>query len=227
MKNILLVSSLALALVGCATPLTNYQAQSVMVSEPPIGSVNTALIGDKMLMQGHTVEQEALYFPVTQKTSFQHTIQQGYFPKRGESDEYIQYGMSTENGAGKVIDGVLSDPTQALTLRKKDNAICMFTIYNMNVDCKTGLNFEQKNWVTGTSMDSFQQTLIYNGKVGNKINVGYREFYSNAARPAFNNEVEYDLNDSRQIGYKGALLDVIDANNQMIKYKVIRNFNTQ
>jgi hypothetical protein len=45
------------------------------------------------------------------------------------------------------------------------------------------------------------------------------------ARPAFNNDVEYDLNESKQIGYKGALLDVIDANNQNITYKVLKNFN--
>ena len=45
---------------------------------------------------------------------------------------------------------------------KSDNAICIFTIYNMNVDCKTGLNFEKKNWATASS-NSFQQTLLYNG----------------------------------------------------------------
>lgn len=226
MKGFLLILPTTMFLVGCATPLTNYQPQVKMISEPPTGSINTAQIGDKMLMQGNIVEREALYFPATQKTSFQHTIQQGYFPKQGDSDEYIQYSISNESGAGKVIDGVLSDPTQAITLRKADNAICMFTIYNMNVDCKTGLNFEKKNWSTA-SANSFQQTLIYSGKVGNKINVGYREFSSDLARPAFNNEVEYDLKESSQIGYKGALLDVVDANNQMIKYKVIRNFNTQ
>ena len=45
------------------------------------------------------------------------------------------------------------------------------------------------------------------------------------ARSAFNNDVEYDLNDSRQIGYKGALIDVLEADNQKIKYKVLKNFN--
>lgn len=226
MKAFLLILPLAMGIVGCATPLTNYQPQVKMISEPPISSINTAQIGDKMLMQGNVIQRDALYFPTTQKTSFQHTIQQGYYPKQGESDEYIQYGISNETGAGKIIDGMLSDPTQAITLRKEDNSICIFTVYNMNVDCKTGLNFEKKNWSTA-SANSFQQTLIYNGKVGNKINVGYREFSNDLARPAFNNEVEYDLKESRDIGYKGALLNIIDANNQMIKYKVIRNFNTQ
>lgn len=75
------------------------------------------------------------------------------------------------------------------------------------------------------SNDSFQQTLIYSGKVGDKINIGYREFSGNLARPAFNNNVEYDLSDSMLIAYKGARIEVLEANNQFIKYRVIENFN--
>ena len=68
-------------------------------------------------------------------------------------------------------------------------------------------------------------TKIIVHKVGNKINISYREFQGSMARSAFNNDVEYDLNDSRQIGYKGALIDVLEADNQKIKYKVLKNFN--
>ncbi|MCV5664960.1 hypothetical protein OFN50_38635, partial [Escherichia coli] len=72
--------------------------------------------------------------------------------------------------------------------------------------------------------DSFQQTLIYSGKVGNKINISYREFSNDMARPAFNNEAEYDLSESNQIGYKGAVIDVLEADNTKITYRLIRNF---
>ena len=44
------------------------------------------------------------------------------------------------------------------------------------------------------------------------------------ARPSFSNDIEYDLSDSKQIGYKGALIEVTDANNQDIKYKVLKGF---
>ena len=37
--------------------------------------------------------------------------------------------------------------------------------------------------------------------------------------------VEYDLKDSTTIGYKGALIEVLEATNQSIRYRVIRNFN--
>ena len=62
--------------------------------------------------------------------------------------------------------------------------------------------------------------------VGNKINIGYREFQGGMARAAFSNEVEYDLSESKTIRYKGAVLDIMDANNQSITFKLTRNFNT-
>ncbi|MGH1391412.1 MAG: hypothetical protein ACRAUZ_14840, partial [Aeromonas jandaei] len=60
--------------------------------------------------------------------------------------------------------------------------------------------------------------------IGNKINIGYRESSNDIARPAFNNDVEYDLNESKEIGYKGAIVEIISADNQKITYRVIKSF---
>lgn len=223
MKKLLLLTLPIIGMVGCATPLTNYTPTAKRISQPPLGSVNTAKLGEELLTQGNIVEREALYFATAQKMGMGRTIQSGYFPKQGESEQYIQYSVSSEVGAGKIIDGTFNDPSQGLVLRKADKAICVFTIYSMILDCRNGLNYETKNWESANA-DSFQQTLIYNGKVGNKINIGYREFSGNMVRPAFSNEVEYDLSESKKIGYKEALLEILEANNQQIKYKVLSNF---
>lgn len=73
--------------------------------------------------------------------------------------------------------------------------------------------------------NSFQQSLIYNGKIQNKITLGYREFSGEIARAAFSNEVSYDLSDSSTLGYKGARIEVIKATNTEITYKVLSGFN--
>lgn len=228
MKKILTLIALSSAIVGCATTQgVSYTPTVKQLSEPELGTINTAFIGDKLLTQGHSTEQLALYFPTAQKSGLGVTIHQGYFPKNKDADGYEYFGTSTNVGAGKVTDilGMQIDHMSSiLALRNDDNAICTFNAFGSPVNCKTGLDFSKKNWVTANS-NSFQQTLIYNGKVGDKINIAYREFSSDMARPAFNNDVEYDLSESKQIGYKGALIEVIEANNQQIKYKVIRNFN--
>ncbi|MPX82949.1 hypothetical protein [Moraxella catarrhalis] len=225
MKNLLIAGVVGLSLVGCATTSTTYTPSRKQISEPPIGSTNTASLGDKLLLQGVMTEREALYFPTAQKFTLGSTIGSGYYAKQRETAEYEFFSNGTnETGGGTFRDVIGMEMPFGIALRKSDNAICVTSMIGGAGGCRDGLQFEKRNWTVAGS-NSFQQTLLYNGKVGNKINIAYREFSSDLARPAFNNDVEYDLSESNQIGYKGALLEVIEANNQMIKYKVIKNFN--
>lgn len=218
MKKLLVVGILGfgLALSGCATPKYNYQAVSQNISKPAIGSVNEAYVGDKMLTQGVFTEREAYYVPEAKK-KFLLNIPKGYYLKTGEDQKGSYYQPVNAIPDGAAFVGVQS------VLITRDNNFCFVDVY-FNKVCHFK-DIGEKRKISVASDNSFQQTLIYSGKVGSKINVGYREFSSNVARPAFNNDVEYDLNESRTIGYKGALLEVIDANNQSITYKVLRNFN--
>jgi hypothetical protein len=72
---------------------------------------------------------------------------------------------------------------------------------------------------------SFKQEFIYNGKVGNSIKFIYREFSDDFARPSFTQEVQYDLNESSVVGFKGLKIEVLSATNTLIKYKVISYFS--
>ena len=141
------------------------------------------------------------------------------------SKKYPQIGFDNNNdfySAKGVIRGGLSDPIQALALgKKKGSELCVITVFGGSA-CYSG-DFDRKKQLSERG-NSFQQTLIYSGRVGDRINVGYREFSNNSARPAFNNDVEYDLSSSNIIGYKGASIEVIKADNSSITYKLIRNF---
>ena len=223
MKKLLIAGVLGFGLVGCATPAYNYQAVPKNVSKPPIDSINTAYVGDKMLEQGVFIDREALNVPVNTKLSFAYTLTAGYYLKTGQNNKGDFYlPMNNIANGGMVQKSALADPFRAVMLGG-DGKLCVITVFNAK-NCG-GEHQATKSLVGVASDNSFQQTLLYSGKVGNKINIAYREFSSNVARPAFNNDVEYDLNESRVIGYKGALIEVIDANNQSIKYKVLKNFN--
>lgn len=110
-----------------------------------------------------------------------------------------------------------------MTYHKEKDLIGIVTIFNVHVDSKGNGNVSRVKLPT-LAHNSFQQTLIYSGRIGDRITLGYREFSNNMARPAFNNDVEYDLNESKIVGYKGARVEVIKATNQEIKYKVLSNF---
>ena len=70
----------------------------------------------------------------------------------------------------------------------------------------------------------FIQEIIYNGKVSNDLKFIYREFESELIRPAYTQEVQYDANESKIIRFKDLQIEIIEADNQKITYKLISNF---
>ncbi|EFI5607924.1 phage major capsid protein [Escherichia coli] len=142
--------------------------------------------------------------------------------KDTEGNKADYYFLTNGADSANVEKAALADMWQGIMVEKKNNALCVITVFGATT-CETNMPIEKVNLnISGDS--SFQQALLYNGRVGNKINIGYREFSANTARPAFNNDVEYDLAESKTIGYKGAKFEVLDASNQSIRYRVISNF---
>jgi hypothetical protein len=193
------------------------------ISEPPIGSVNTRQVGEPLLRQGKYVEHDAIRVLSPTKVSWAYTVHPGLYLKHGEDSAAEFFVPAGGSGGGHVQKAALADNWKSIMVRRGERTLCMVTVFNA-YGCGDPSNFERQT-VSVESEDSFQQTLIYSGRVGNKINIGYREFSSSAARPAFNNDVEYDLSESSVIGYRGARLEVQEATNEHIRYRVISNFN--
>ena len=72
--------------------------------------------------------------------------------------------------------------------------------------------------------NSFQQTIEYSGKRGESLRFTYLEFQENIIRDSFTREFEIDLSEGNVAAYKGAIIEILDASNTTIKFKVIRNF---
>ncbi len=220
-KAVLLAGTVAL-LAGCTSPKYNYTPKTESYSEPPIGSVNTAYVGDSLIKQGVAQKVEGLKITAPARVSWGYTVTPGVLKKTGDDSSADYYLPTGGVGSANVDKAVLADMWQGIMVKKSNNALCVITVFGATT-CEINMPIEKINLnVSGDS--AFQQALLYNGRVGNKINIGYREFSSNTARPAFNNDVEYDLSESRLIGYKGAKFEVLDASNQSIKYRVISNF---
>jgi hypothetical protein len=69
-----------------------------------------------------------------------------------------------------------------------------------------------------------QHILEYAGKSANTISLFYKEFSNTFIRPDATQEFKFDLSESKIIGIKGAQIEVIEANNTGITYKVIKPF---
>lgn len=73
-------------------------------------------------------------------------------------------------------------------------------------------------------VDSFQQELLYNGRSGNILKFLYREISGATLRFPFNQEIQYDLSDGKVVGFKGARLEIIEASNTRLRYRLLKNF---
>jgi hypothetical protein len=80
-----------------------------------------------------------------------------------------------------------------------------------------------KNDVYNTVRSSFSQQLIYSGKTGSTIRIAYREFSSNLARPAFYQELTYDLSESKILTFRSTKIEVISATNSEITFSILEN----
>ncbi len=226
MKRILTLLLGASFISGCTAPVYNYAPQVKSFSLPPLNTVTTTYVGEEMVKQGTDSSADALHFdqPTKIGDNFYYIIPPGDYAKTGQDAGSEFYsGINSRTGLTVPNRTMINDPVKNIQV-KSNGEVCIITIFN-GTKCDVGKIFSKVK-LNSSVQNSFQQTLLYNGKVGNKINIGYREYTDGLARPAFSNEVEYDLSESKTIRYKGAILDILDANNQSITFKLTRNFNT-
>lgn len=208
-----------LVLSGCASVKYNGgDTRTQLINEPSPGQVVTRSIGDQMLSKGVVVEEFVLAVRQPIQGAL-YTIPAG---------EYVQVGSDERNYFYTpigVTKSAFADPIAGLAVGRAAGAeLCAVSVFGTRA-CYKGDFLRKKRTRPGET--GFHQTLLYNGRVGNKINIGYREFSNDMARPAFNNDVEYDLSASLIIGYKGASIEIIQADNSSITYRVIRSFAGQ
>ncbi|EOW9250998.1 TPA: hypothetical protein AB5D21_003856 [Vibrio cholerae] len=214
MKRLALLA--AVALTGCTSVQYNGSKGSVKnVDYPELGQEVTVQMGESMLKKGVMVEMDVLSV-TTPVDGALYAI---------PSKEYKQVGYDNKNDffeALGVTKAALADPLQALSVKRGQNKeVCVITVFGGSA-CYDA-QFERKKTLSVYDK-SFQQTLQYAGRSGDEIKMSYREFSNDYARPAFNGDVVYDLSESNIIGYKGALIEIINANNTSITYKVIKSF---
>ena len=215
------VSLFLFGVAGCASTPYNYIPESEYIISPPIGEVATARLGDSLLEEGDLIKSDALRVKSEGSVAL-YKVLPGNYVKVGERESYEYYKQP--EGARLILTWPARRHASNATLKvnsTQDEEVCVVRPGDLEV-C-SDLNFE-RNTSVEVSPDGVRKTLIYSGKVGSRLKVGYREFSNNMARSAFSNEVEYDLSEGGVIGYSGAELEVIKASNTSITYRVLSGF---
>jgi len=229
LKRITIVGTLVLAalVVGCATPLPSAPKKTSLVNIPALNIESDAEIGQSMVSTARKIETPAIRLVNALTHSggtWTLSISAGVLPMYLSSDKGSFYreqgplvlttlGVSQPDAIGGVfIPNDKSKPTEVFWMGSFGSPVS---------DAHPGIEVQDaiyESW----GKDSFKRELVYSGVSQNTISILYREFINDMARPAFSQELKYDLSQGKAIGYKGARFEVIRANNTGIVYKVLK-----
>jgi|TARA_B110000263_G_scaffold133338_1_gene115837 hypothetical protein len=234
-KNIIIISISIFLLSSCATTEWVNSGKSKTVIEnvdfPLKGVEVNGKLGETLASKGYKSFTPAIRILkgwVWQDESFFFEVKKGYVlagtegeltsimrsNKTGEEYEcfYIKRGVTL----CKDKNGVFSDLGTITGIRSGSKAA-----QNIQLPFSGELvEFTKLNLLSPTFIEEF----IYNGRVNNALKFVYRQYSGDHIKPAFTQDVQYDLDQSNIIGFKDLKLQVTEATNTNIRYILLDNF---
>jgi len=196
-------------------------------SKPVVGEVMRVYMGDKMMLmrKGYYAECITPNFSTREKPMGG----KPWFIKQGEplcklessSKGYMPSYINVESASGD------RKPVTVKHNKKKDTyTVCIKPGGFASLACKKDAQKSDLNEGYGfiSVESSMQRTIEYVGSYNGVVKFIYSEFKEGMARDAFTREFEINLEEGNIAAWKGAVFEIIEANNAQISYKIIRHF---
>ena len=223
MKKQIFKLGLLLFLTSCFSTAKTIELKNRNFDEAPLNVILNREIGDKLLMAGEEEYQEGIKLvecPSFKLNSTTFLYRKGdIIPLSGSKNNWNLY-YNTKYA--------LTGDYQGIAIDKKNKNIIMPFFYSfarggMVTKKVEELKIEPATYVADCK-SCFRQEFIFNGKSGSNLKFIYREYINDMARPAFNQELQYDLNESKIVGFKGVRIEIINVTNTNIEYKILSSF---
>ena len=223
-----------IGLSGCGTKQCKYvheqkfQTGVETLRLPKFNTVVTREVGSNLYEKINQISHNTYDVFLNESIQEMHTIDAGTFAKK---KGYIGV-LSIDKNNNWKCSSTLSDvyPHKICLCdsnndEKFDKVGAMINISYDDLD--KPVSYTLKRTKPTNNKDSFKYTALYQGKIANKIKISFREFTNNMARPAYTQNIEYELeNDgTAMVGFKGLRIKVLKATNMDITYKVIKDYN--
>lgn len=75
-------------------------------------------------------------------------------------------------------------------------------------------------WERSSRSKGYKRELIYQGRSGDNVKLLYREYIDDFARPAYNQEVQYDFSKSNILQFRGLSISIQEADNEFLIYTI-------
>jgi hypothetical protein len=240
-KHLALLASSVLVIMsiqGCATTSENLKRTytptyySPSISDyPAIGEIKTVEVGESLVSKDKQttipaidIEQVIEHQAENIGTEFKLTALPGRYVEKGKDGfgKYYQAieGKMLENGRPLSSCGIYVTDSDL----QKTEFYCLTSTNAPLSYPKDGIPFTKSLHQTRDEL-SFKKELVYTGISKNVISILYKEFKDDMARPAFSQDLKYDLSESKTVGYRGARFEIIKATNQGLTYKTLKQLD--
>ena len=195
-------------------------------NKPNVGSVSEVYLGDSMLLQQKGAWKECItprktYSKTTWGATATYRSEEPICKKHPKSKYYWPTYKNVIGSNASTEPVIWKGKKGKYKLCVKAGGMTTLCIKNLKED-----DVVNAGEVFIYSENSFQQTIEYVGRSGDILKFNYSEFADRLARDSFNREFQIDLLEGNIAAYKGAIIEIIEATNVQIKYKVIRNFSS-
>lgn len=250
-SNLVVITVLSAVLSGCTFKLPGNtiaeasvfhdhtkKSGKVIVHTPELNTINTREVGANLYEKVNKTFYDT--FNVSLENKIDGLVSNAYivnsFVNESVNNKYMIYNNKLMEWNGKKAKcGTSTHP-----LYEKHFTICIIDELNNGIFTASAYSNRDKIFPLTKSTkytiepdlptfnkNSFKYSVLYQGKVDNKIKISFMEFYDNSARPAFTQNIDYELNKkgSTIVGFKGLRIEVLKATNMDITYKVIKDYN--
>lgn len=228
MKVQILAIAAALSLSACASTQTVLPRTEV-VDRPSINAAAEAELGDTIVEKGKVttfdgldLRSEVVWGDGVILKKF--TIAPGKLRAR-QKDAKFTYFFSDRMTSYDALLGTSPYLGGGLCTKNEDSSYVRAFIAPGRCSIGAGSSADvTPTRIVDVDAPNFRQELIYNGRSGQTVKFLYREASGDYARPAFAQDVQYDLADGNMIGFKGARIEIVEATNTRLKYRVLSSF---
>jgi len=196
-----------------------------LVDVPELNEVNSVEVGDTIVSKGKIYEYDGIVLNKALSRGdgvllAKVTVPAGTLIARNEDSKFTYYESDS------IAIQYQPDPIGGICIAKKDPNEMYIYVATPLFERYTIKRFPQieHTKVVDYENPSFEQELIYNGKTNNSVKFLYRELKNNLMRDSFSQEVQYDLKDGAVIGFKGVRIEIVEATNLHLKYRVLKSF---
>lgn len=245
--RVLLIAAAAAALTGCASRRANpaaemgFQAMAPQIEEskrPAVGVVATAAVGSSMVSSARLSVIDAvqlpsglrideIYAPDPTVWRYQINIPAGTY-KANLTDRFGSIYFTFGRQLVAWVSGGKVSHTEGIVANLKFHRSGGGPMFEWAVPGSGEVTRVElpaagivRAPVQEAAPEGFKRELIYTGRAGNAVSILYREFVNDMARPAFSQQLQYDVGADPVIGFKGARFEVLKADNTGITYRVI------